>query len=75
MLVQDFNTTNTAAPNHATPETPPSPSDNELKKGFSAREKIQKPLKFHFAFVSILLMVFIVSIDATALAIVIPVSD
>lgn len=83
MPLQDFNTTNmagtantasAAAPNHAAPETPSSLGDHDLKKGFNAREKFQKPLKFHLAFLSILLMVFIVSIDATALAVVIPVS-
>ncbi|KAM3565367.1 hypothetical protein ARSEF4850_001403 [Beauveria asiatica] len=80
MPLQDFNTTmagtaNTASaatPNHAAPETPSSLGDHDLKKGFNAREKFQKPLKFHLAFLSILLMVFIVSIDATALAVVIP---
>ncbi|KAM0744638.1 hypothetical protein ACQRIT_000022 [Beauveria bassiana] len=87
MPLQDFNTTNmadttnmagtanaasAATPNHAAPETPSSLGDHDLKKGFNAREKFQKPLKFHLAFLSILLMVFIVSIDATALAVVIP---
>jgi hypothetical protein len=42
--------------------------------GFNFQAKLKKPLKFHLAFLSILLMVFIVSIDATALAVVIPVS-
>ncbi|KAM3497050.1 hypothetical protein MY11210_009721 [Beauveria gryllotalpidicola] len=51
---------------------PQSPSGDELDKGCSFREKLKKPLKFHLAFLSILLMVFIVSLDATALAIAIP---
>ncbi|KAM3445447.1 hypothetical protein MY3296_010192 [Beauveria thailandica] len=60
-----------ATPHHAV--LPPSSSgDRDLKKGFDAREKLRKPLKFHLAFLSILLMVLIVSIDATALAVVIP---
>ncbi|KAK8142822.1 hypothetical protein G3M48_008192 [Beauveria asiatica] len=53
-------------------ESPSSLEDHDLQKGFNAREKFQKPLKFHLTFLSILLMVFIVSIDATALAVVIP---
>ncbi len=83
MSLQDFNTANmpstantasVATPNHAAPETRSSVGDHDLKKGFNAREKFHKPLKFHLAVLSILLMVFIVSIDATALAAVIPVS-
>ncbi|KAM3516673.1 hypothetical protein NHJ13051_009689 [Beauveria bassiana] len=53
-------------------ETTSSLEDHDLQKGFNTREKLQKPLKFHLAFLSILLIVFIVSIDATALAVVIP---
>lgn len=68
-------TTNEAAPSRPAPDMPPSSGDQDVKKGFQVREKWQKPLKFHLAFVSILLMVFTVSIDATALAVVIPVSD
>ncbi|KAJ4146883.1 hypothetical protein LMH87_001442 [Akanthomyces muscarius] len=64
------NTASAATPHHAAPETPSSFGDHDLKKGFNAREKFQKPLKFHLAFLSILLMVFIVSIDATALAVI-----
>ncbi|ATY61394.1 MFS transporter [Cordyceps militaris] len=66
------NTASVATPNHAAPETRSSVGDHDLKKGFNAREKFHKPLKFHLAVLSILLMVFIVSIDATALAAVIP---
>ncbi|XWX00693.1 hypothetical protein V2A60_008755 [Cordyceps javanica] len=65
--------TSTAPPNHAAPETPSSPAGHDPKTGFDAREKLRKPLKFHLAFFSILLMVLIVSIDATALAVVIPI--
>ncbi|KAI1759448.1 putative efflux pump antibiotic resistance protein [Hypoxylon sp. FL1150] len=36
------------------------------------RDKLREPVKFHLAFLSLLLMVFIVSIDATALGIAIP---
>lgn len=36
-------------------------------------DRLRKPVKFHLAFLSLLLMVFIVSIDATALGIAIPV--
>ncbi|KAI1771149.1 major facilitator superfamily domain-containing protein [Hypoxylon cercidicola] len=36
------------------------------------RDKLRKPIKFHLAFLSLLLMVLIVSIDATALGIAIP---
>lgn len=35
----------------------------------------KKPLSFYFAFLSLVIMVFIVSIDSTALAVAIPVSD
>lgn len=35
-------------------------------------DRLRKPVKFHLAFLSLLLMVFIVSIDATALGIAIP---
>jgi hypothetical protein len=38
------------------------------------RDKLNKPLSFHLAFLCLLIMVFIVSIDATALAVAIPVS-
>ena len=38
------------------------------------RDKLNKPMSFHLAFLSLLIMVFIVSIDATALAVAIPVS-
>ncbi|XWW94456.1 hypothetical protein V2A60_002399 [Cordyceps javanica] len=66
-------TTSTAPPNHAAPETPSTPAGHDPKTGLDAREKLRKPLKFHLAFFSILLMVLIVSIDATALAVVIPI--
>lgn len=37
------------------------------------KEKLNKPLSFHLAFLSLLIMVFIVSVDATALAVAISV--
>ncbi|KAM3534173.1 hypothetical protein MY4038_002563 [Beauveria bassiana] len=36
------------------------------------RDKLNKPLRFHLAFLSLLIMVFIVSVDATALAVALP---
>lgn len=60
--------------NHA-PDASQQSSCDASKRSFSFQEKLKKPLKFHLAFFSILLMVLIVSVDATALAIVIPVSD
>ncbi|KAJ6779890.1 hypothetical protein PWT90_08662 [Aphanocladium album] len=36
------------------------------------KDKMKKPLRFHLAFLSLLIMVFIVSIDATALAVALP---
>jgi MFS family permease len=38
------------------------------------RDKLNKPMTFHLAFLSLLIMVLIVSIDATALAVALPVS-
>lgn len=38
------------------------------------KDKLNKPMSFHLAFLSLLIMVFIVSFDATALAVAIPVS-
>ena len=72
-MTSKANKASAATPYHATLETPSSLVDHDLKD-FNARQKFQKPLKFHLALLSILLMVFIVSIDATALAVVIPVS-
>ena len=37
-------------------------------------EKPKKPIRFYLGFLSLLIMVFIVSVDATALAVVVPVS-
>lgn len=37
------------------------------------KDKMNKPLRFHLAFLSLLIMVFIVSVDATALAVALPV--
>ncbi len=68
------NTASVATLNHTTLETRSLVGDHDLKKGFNAREKFHKPLKFYLAVLSILLIVFIVLIDATALAAVIPVS-
>ncbi|KAK2596767.1 hypothetical protein QQS21_006162 [Conoideocrella luteorostrata] len=36
------------------------------------RDKMNKPVSFHLAFLSLLIMVFIVSVDATALAVALP---
>ncbi|KAK4183711.1 major facilitator superfamily domain-containing protein [Podospora australis] len=48
--------------------TPP----NAPKPPPTLRDKLNKPIRFHLAFLSLLIMVFIVSIDATALAVAIP---
>lgn len=53
----------------------PSP-ENEIAAGAepTLKGKARKPLRFHLAFLSLLVMVFIVSVDATALAVALPVS-
>ncbi|KAJ4161633.1 uncharacterized protein LMH87_007661 [Akanthomyces muscarius] len=71
-MTSKANKASAATPHHATLETPSSLVDYDLKD-FNARQKFQKPVKFHLALLSILLMVFIVSIDATVLAVVIPI--
>ncbi|KAI1386560.1 putative efflux pump antibiotic resistance protein [Hypoxylon trugodes] len=48
------------------------PSDHGTERASTLRDKLRKPIKFHLAFLSLLLILFIVSIDATALGVSIP---
>ncbi|KAK4160329.1 major facilitator superfamily domain-containing protein [Cladorrhinum sp. PSN259] len=52
--------------------TTPTPEKKTTGTRPTLKSKLQKPIRFHLAFLSLLIMVFIVSLDATALAVAIP---
>ncbi|KAK3984509.1 putative transporter C3H1.06c, partial [Cladorrhinum sp. PSN332] len=73
MMLPSSSDDDTTTTNTTTPHQVPTPSPDEKPTARpTLKSKLQKPIRFHLAFLSLLIMVFIVSLDATALAVAIP---